>query len=80
MLTMEFVAAVHAVAAALVLLGVYGYVVFTYNTPETFADVRENVGRIAWPQFCMQFILSTVIAALVGSAWFGVLTIIAAVV
>lgn len=80
MLTMEFVAGVHAVAAALVLLGTYAYVVFTYNTPETFADVRENVGRIAWPQFCMQFILSTVLAALVGSAWYGFLTLVAALI
>jgi len=77
---MEFVAAVHAAVAAVALVALYAYVVFTYKTPETFADVRENAGRIAWPQFCMQFIISTVLAALVGSAWYGFLTLVAALI
>ena len=77
---MEFVAAVHAVAAALVVLGLYAYVVFTYKTPETLAELRENAGRIAWPQFCMQLVISMVVAALVGSAWFAVLTLVAALI
>ena len=82
MLTLGFVAAVHAVAAALVMLGLVGFVVLTYRHEDGFdpSQARANLKKVDTPKVLVHTVLAVVLSALVGATWFSVLTLAEALV
>jgi len=86
MLTMEFVAAVHALVAVVAYLSLGAYVVLTYNRYNRHeeltrrAKARIALGKLDLPKILINTVIAMVVSALVGSAWYGFLTLVAALI
>jgi hypothetical protein len=79
---MEFVAAVHAVVAVVAYLTIGAHFALTWNHGDGFdrEQTRRNLGRMDMPKILINTVLAMVISALVGSAWYGFLTLVAALI